>query len=53
MRQYHEEDFVFNTKMMKVTAVYRLAVTDMTGKRRVNRHPERRGRSVKFSEVKQ
>lgn len=39
MRQYHEEDFKFNTDMMKVTSVFRLKVLDMTGKRRNNVHP--------------
>lgn len=38
MRQYHAEDFAFNTDMMKVTTVMRLTVTDMTGKRRNNIH---------------
>lgn len=38
LRQYHEEDFVFNTKMMPVTAVYKLVITDMVGKRRNNIH---------------
>lgn len=39
MRQYHEEDFAFNTAMMKATAVFRLKVLDMCGKRRDNVHP--------------
>lgn len=39
MRQYHEEDFKFNTDMMKVTSVFRLKVLDMTGKRRNDVHP--------------
>ncbi len=39
MRQYHEEDFAFNTAMMKATAVFRLKVLDMAGKRRNNVHP--------------
>lgn len=34
MRQYHAEDFQFNTDMMKVTKVLRMTVTDMLGKRR-------------------
>ena len=34
MRQYHAEDFKFNTDMMKVTTVLKMTVTDMTGKRR-------------------
>lgn len=38
MRHYHAEDFAFNTKMMEVTAVLRMTVTDMTGKRRNNIH---------------
>jgi len=38
MRQYHAEDFKFNTAMSKVTTVLRLRVTDMTGKRRNNIH---------------
>ena len=48
MRQYHEEDFAFSTKLMKVTAVYRRKVTQMTGKRRDNRHPGEKGRPAKF-----
>lgn len=39
MRQYHEEDFKFNTDIMKITSVFRLKVIDMTGKRRNNIHP--------------
>lgn len=38
MRQYHAEDFQFNTDMMKVTTVMKMTVTDMTGKRRNNIH---------------
>lgn len=38
MRQYHAEDFKFNTNMIKVTTVLRLKVTDMIGKRRNNIH---------------
>lgn len=38
MRQYHAEDFQFNKDMMKVTAVLKLTVTSMTGKRRNNIH---------------
>ena len=34
MRHYHAEDFKFNTDMIKVTAVLKLTVTEMTGKRR-------------------
>lgn len=33
MRQYHAEDFKFNTHMMKVTTVLKLTVTDITAKR--------------------
>lgn len=39
MKQYHEEDFEFNTDMMKVTSVFKLTVLDMTGKKRDNIHP--------------
>ena len=38
MRQYHAEDFLFNTDMMKVTTVLKLTVSDMVGKRRNNIH---------------
>ena len=38
MRQYHAEDFKFNTDMIKVTTVLKMTVTDMTGKRRNNIH---------------
>jgi len=38
MRQYHAEDFQFNTEMMKVTTVLKMTVTDMVGKRRNNVH---------------
>lgn len=38
MRQYHAEDFLFNTDMMKVTTVMKMTVLDMTGKRRNNVH---------------
>ena len=38
MRQYHAEDFKFNTDMIKVTTVLKLTVTDMVGKRRNNIH---------------
>lgn len=38
MRQYHSEDFQFNTNMMKVTTVMKMTVSDMTGKRRDNTH---------------
>ena len=51
MRQYHNEDFAFNTKMMKATAVMRLTVTDMTGKRRNNIHPGETGRRVRMEEA--
>ncbi len=38
MRQYHAEDFAFNTDMMKVTTVLKMTVMDMIGKRRNNIH---------------
>ena len=38
MRQYHAEDFKFNTDMMKVTTVLKMTVTDMLGMRRNNIH---------------
>lgn len=38
MRQYHAEDFVFNTDMVPVTTVLKLTVSDMVGKRRNNIH---------------
>ena len=38
MRQYHSEDFQFDTRMMKVTTVLKMTVTDMIGKRRNNIH---------------
>lgn len=38
MRQYHAEDFEFNTKMIPATIVLRLKVLDMVGKRRNNIH---------------
>ena len=38
MRQYHAEDFKFNTDMMKGTKVLRMWVTDMVGKRRNSIH---------------
>ena len=38
MRQYHAEDFQFNTDVIKVTEVLKLTVTHMTGKRRNNVH---------------
>ena len=38
MRQYHAEDFKFNTDMIKVTKVLRMRVTDMVGKRRNSIH---------------
>ena len=40
MRHFHDENFKFNTKIMGATAVFRLKVLDMTGKRRDNVHPE-------------
>ena len=33
MRQYHAEDFKFNTDMMKVTTVLKMTVTDMKEKK--------------------
>ena len=38
MRQYHAEDFAFNKDMMKVTAVLKMTVTELTGKRRILKH---------------
>lgn len=38
MRQYHAEDFQFNTDMIKVTILLRLKVEKLTGKRRNNIH---------------
>lgn len=38
MRQYHPEDFLFNTDMIKVTTVLKMKVLDITGKRRNNIH---------------
>ena len=38
MRQYRSEDFPFSTKPMKVTAVMRMTVLDMVGKRRSKVH---------------
>lgn len=38
MRQYHAEDFQFNTDMIKVTTFLRLKVEKLTGKRRNNIH---------------
>lgn len=38
MRQYHVEDFQFNTDMIKVTTLLRLKVEKLTGKRRNNIH---------------
>ena len=38
MRQYRAEDFAFDTKPMKVTAVMRMTVLDMVGKRRSKVH---------------
>lgn len=38
MGQYHAEDFQFNTDMINVTAVMRMTVLDMVGKRRNNIH---------------
>ena len=36
MRQYHAEDFKFNTDMMRVTTVLKMTVIDMVEKRRKN-----------------
>lgn len=41
MRQYHAEDFRFDLDMMKTTAVLKMTVLDMTGKRRENTRPRR------------
>lgn len=38
MRQYHAEDFKFNTDMIPATTVLKMTVTDMIGKRRNNIH---------------
>lgn len=38
MSQYHAEEFKFDTRMMKVTTVLKMKVTDMMGKRRNNIH---------------
>lgn len=38
MRQYHAEDFQFNTDMIKATTLLRLKVEKLTGKRRNNIH---------------
>lgn len=38
MRQYHAEDFQFNTDMIKVTTLLQLKVEKLTGKRRNNIH---------------
>lgn len=38
MRHYHADDFKFNKNMMKATAVLKMTVLDMTGKRR-NKNP--------------
>ena len=46
MRQYHEEDFAFNPKMVPVTEVFKLVVSDMTGKRRENKHPEEKSARI-------
>ena len=40
MRQFHSEDFVFNTKLVPATYVFRVKVQSITGKRRDNIHPE-------------
>ena len=46
MRQYHSEDFKFNTDMIKVTTVLKMTVTDMVGKRRDNIHKNEKGRNI-------
>lgn len=38
MKQYHAEDFKFNTDIMDVTTVMKMTVIDMVGKRRNNIH---------------
>ncbi|WP_302625911.1 pyridoxamine 5'-phosphate oxidase family protein [uncultured Eubacterium sp.] len=38
MKQYHADDFKFNTDIMSVTTVMKMTVTDMVGKRRNNKH---------------
>lgn len=38
MKQYHAEEFKFNTDMIQVTTVLRMTVIDMTGKHRNNIH---------------
>ena len=40
MKHYHNEEFQFNTNLMKATTVFRSKVLDMVGKRRNNIHPE-------------
>lgn len=35
MKQYHHEDFAFNTKMIQVTTVFRLKVKKISGKRNI------------------
>lgn len=40
VKHYHPEGFRFDTRMAKVTTVFRVKVKDMTGKRRNNVHPE-------------
>lgn len=42
MRHYHAEDFPYSEKPIPVTTVWRLKVESMTGKRRVDSHPEER-----------
>ena len=34
MRQYHSEDFPFDTRMLGVTKVLKMKVLNMTGKRK-------------------
>ena len=42
MRHYHAEGFPYSEKPIPVTTVWRLKVESMTGKRRVDSHPEER-----------
>ncbi len=46
MRQYHEDDFPINERLLPATTVLKLTVLDMTGKRRDNVHPGEHGRGV-------
>ena len=42
MRHYHAEGFAYGTGAVPATTVYRLRVERMTGKRRVDTHPDAR-----------